>query len=164
MLNDLIGPLPGKQIHYKAEWHFSRLHPWSSRLNVLRTQNRNKRKQNTVIDITGSNAEQNTVQKSAEDHNWETRWIWTHKNQCTMLIMAIYSETLWAFPGSSTANKSRSGCASNVSWLEDKTARNFSIKVSFSIKINIWVVHDSDHDGVVRIFVGHSEVVKHYLD
>jgi len=49
-----------------------------------------------------------------------------------MLIMAIYSETLWAFPGSSTANKSRSGCSSNVSRLEDKTARNFSIKVQHS--------------------------------
>jgi len=51
--------------------------------------------------------------------------------QFMTVIMAVYSESLWAFLESSTANESWSGCSSNGGPQEDKSTCNSTTKVSF---------------------------------
>ena len=45
--------------------------------------------------------------------------------------------------------------------MDDKNVHNSTIKVSFSNKIMFGSARDSDHDGLIRIFIGHLLVIKH---
>jgi len=70
----------------------------------------------------------------------------------------LWSESSWAFPESYNANDSWIMRLSDGGLQEDKRAHNSTIKVNFCTIIIIMFVslHDSDDDGVVRIFVAFS--------
>ena len=68
---------------------------------------------------------------------------------------------LWAV----LPTKVKAGCLSNGGRREDKSAHNSTTKVSFDQHQNYTFVsmHGRDHNGVAKISVGHSEVVKNNL-
>ena len=68
------------------------------------------------------------------------RWFWTHKHQYTTAITIKWTESLWAFPESYTANESWIVRSSDGGQRGDKRAHNSTIKVSFS-KIIIRLCH-----------------------
>ena len=57
--------------------------------------------------------------------------------QCMMVFMVVYSESLWAFRESCTANESWSEHLRNGGRWEDKSTHNSSTKVSFSTNLKI---------------------------
>jgi len=68
-------------------------------------------------------------------------------------ITTMWTESLWAFPGSYTANDSWIVHSSDGRQRGDKRAHNSTTKVSFcTISMSV-SLHDSDHKGVVRMFV-----------
>ena len=74
--------------------------------------------------------------------------------------MAVWSESSWAFPKNGTATGSRRERLSNGGHGETKRLYLQHQSEFQHQNCTVRTVHDSDHDGVVRIFAGHSQVVK----
>ena len=82
------------------------------------------------------------------------QWVSTRKHQYTTAITTMWTESSWAFPKSYTANESWIVRLSDGRQRGDKRAHNSITKVSFcTIIIHLCHWHDSDHEGVVTIFV-----------
>ena len=75
----------------------------------------------------------------------------------------MWSESSCAFPKNGTATGSRRERSSNGGHGETKALISSPPGEFQHNYFDFVSVHHSDHDGVVRIFVGHSEVVKRYL-
>jgi len=86
-------------------------------------------------------------------HNVAQRWVSTRKHQYTTAITTMWTKSSWAFPDSYTADDSRIVRSSDGGQRGDLRAHNSATKVSFCTIIVRLSLHDSDHDGVVRIFV-----------
>ena len=76
----------------------------------------------------------------------------------TMVIMAGTVRILVClFLRAILQTNGKMGCSSNGGQWEDKSAHNFSIKVSFITKNRMFgLAHESKHNGIARIFVGHE--------
>ena len=89
------------------------------------------------------------------------------KRQLTTAITAVWSESSCAFPKNGTATGSRGESARAMVATARQKRLYLHRQGEFQHNYFDFVsLHHSDHDGVVRIFVGHSEIVKrllHYL-
>ena len=82
------------------------------------------------------------------------------KHHCTVAITAVWSESLWGHRKAVLATESDRGMAA------DGTTKCLYLhhQGEFQHKYCVIVsLHHDDHGGVVRIFVGHSKVVKRLL-
>ena len=71
-------------------------------------------------------------------------------------ITAVWSESSCAFPKNGTATGSRRERSSNGGHARQKRSYLHN-QGEFQLQnCTVGTVHDSDHEGVVRIFVGHS--------
>ena len=75
------------------------------------------------------------------------------KHQCTKAITTLWTEFLWAFPESYTANDSWIVRSSNGGQWRDKMAQYHDQGEFLHNSYTFVSLHDSNHDGVVRIFV-----------
>ena len=90
-------------------------------------------------------------------------WVSARKHQCMTAITTMWTESSWAFCESYTANESWIVRSSDGGPQGDKGAHNSTTKVSFCTIIMFVSLHDSDHEGVVRIFVALSCELRGYL-
>ena len=83
-------------------------------------------------------------------------WVSACKNQCMTAITTTWTRSSWAFPESYTADESWIVRSSDGGQRGDKRAHNSTTCTLVSLR-------DSDHEGVVRIFVALSCELWGYL-
>jgi len=87
-------------------------------------------------------------------------WVSACKHQCTTVITTMWTESSWVFPESYTAGSCAGAMADNGETKGLITAPQGEFLHNYYMSVSL---HDSDHQGVVRIFVALSCELWGYL-
>jgi len=83
-------------------------------------------------------------------------WVSARKHHCTTAITTMWTESLWAFPESYTADDSWIVRSINGNLRKTKVLITPQLRWVSAQFLYVESMHDGDHDNVVRIFVGLS--------